>query len=321
MARDKIVILGGSGFVGAHLANKLAAQGRSCRILTRDRRRTRHLWPLPNVAVVEVDVYDEIRVSDQLKDCSAVINLVGILNEKGDSGAGFRRAHIDLTTVAITASRRAGVKRYLHMSSLNADPFGASYYLRTKGESEAAVMASEAGQFHVTVFRPSVIFGPGDGFFERFAHLLRLSPLVFPLACAATKFQPVYVGDVADAMIQTLRDRNAYGRKYDLGGPQVKTLKEWVEDAADFAGLHRFVVPLGPGLSKLQANVLEYFPGKPFSRDNLRSTAEDSIVRGENGLDTLGIVPTRVGAVARAYLGRSSERARYDAMRTAARRR
>lgn len=315
-----IGIFGGTGFVGSFLANELVERGYSLKLFTRSRERARELWPLPNTRVVEFNIYDENAVAGHLAGCDAVINLAGILNEKGDNGAGFRRVHTELTRLIIKACGEANVKRYLHMSALNADPFGPSYYLRTKGEGENAAMAAHDDGLPSTVFRPSVIFGPRDDFFNRFATLLKLSPFVFPLACASARFQPVYVGDVAEAFIRCLTDRATFGQRYDLGGPEEKTLLEIVRYVAKLTHTRRLIIPLGSALSKLQANVLEYVPGKPFSRDNLRSTTEDSVCRGDNGLVTLGIEPTSIGEIVPTYLGGRYERMRYYNLRTAARR-
>jgi NADH dehydrogenase len=278
------------------------------------------LWLLPNTEIIEVDVYDGSSITRQLSGCDAVINLAGILNEKGDDGSGFRRVHTELTRVIVKACFDAGVKRYLHMSALNADPFGPSYYLRTKGEAENAAMAAHDEGLPATVFRPSVIFGPNDDFFNRFARLLRISPLLFPLACARAKFQPVFIGDVSEAIVRALTDRSTFGGRYDLGGPEVKTLLEIVQYVADLSNKRTIIVPLGPVLSKLQANVLEYVPGKPLSRDNLRSTSEDSVCRGESGLVQLGIEPASIGEIVPTYLGGKFERMRYYDLRSAARR-
>jgi len=317
---ETIGIFGGTGFVGSHLANELVENGFRLRIFTRSRDRARHLWPLPNTEVTEFDVHDEAAIAQHLAGCDAAINLAGILNEKGDNGNGFRRVHTELTRSVIKACNDVGVKRYLHMSALNADPFGPSYFLRTKGEAENAAMAAHDEGLPTTVFRPSVIFGLHDDFFNRFAMLLKMSPLVFPLACASARFQPVYVGNVADAFVRSLTDRASFGARYDIGGPEEKSLAEIVEYVAEITDTRRVIIPLGSTLSKLQANILEYVPGKPFSRDNLRSTTEDSVCRNENGLVQLGIEPTSVAEVVPGYLGGRHERMRYYEMRQNARR-
>ncbi|MDA0821136.1 MAG: complex I NDUFA9 subunit family protein [Proteobacteria bacterium] len=320
MRIESVGIFGASGFVGTRLANQLAAQGVALRVFTRSRNTARHLWQLPNCEVIETDIFDAAGLSKYVAGCDAVINLVGILNEKGDDGTGFRRVHTELTRTIIKVCFNTGVQRYIHMSALGADAFAPSYYLRTKGEAENAVMAAHDEGLQTTVFRPSVVFGPGDSFYNRFANLLKISPVIFPLACAKSKFQPVYVGDVCRAIIASLGDQSTFGNRYDLGGPEQKTLREIIDYVAELTGRHRMVIPLGAFLSKVQANVFEYFLGKPFSRDNLRSASEDSVCQGENGLVTLGIHPTSVNEIVPTYLGGKFERRRFYNFRTTARR-
>jgi uncharacterized protein YbjT (DUF2867 family) len=319
MRIETIGIFGGTGFVGTRLANELTELGPRIRIFTRSRHRARHLWPLPNTEIIEIDFNHDGSIADQISECDAVINLVGILNEKSDDGTEFRRVHTELTRAIIKACSEASAKRYLHMSSLNADPFAASYYLRTKGEAENAAMAADDARVPTTVFRPSVIFGPNDRFFNRFAQLLRVSP-VLPLACASAKFQPVFVGDVTKAIIGSLTNRSTFGVRYDLGGPEVNTLLELVRYVEKLINSKTIVIPLGSIMSKIQANIFEYVPGKPFSRDNLRSASEDSVCRTENGLTQLNIESTAVGEVVPTYLGGKFERMRYYGFRSGARR-
>ncbi len=319
MLIEKIGIFGGTGFVGTCIANEIAELGPRVRIFTRSRDRARHLWPLPNTEVIEIDPNNESDIAEQISKCDAIINLAGIVNEKRDNGAEFRQVHTELTRMIIKACLDASVKRYVHMSALNAEPFAASYYLRTKGEAENAAMAAHDAGLPTTVFRPSVIFGPNDSFFNRFAKLLRISPAL-PLACARTKFQPVFVGDVATAIIGALTDRTTFGVRYDLGGPEVETLLNLVRYVAKLVHSKSAIIPLGRTMSTLQANVFEYFPGKPFSRDNLRSASEDSVCRHDNGLVQLGIKPTAIGEVVPAYLGDKFERMRYYDFRSHARR-
>jgi uncharacterized protein YbjT (DUF2867 family) len=309
----KIAIVGGSGFVGSVIANRLSAQGAEVTILTRSRETAKHLWPLPNANVIETDVFDPKQLRAVLSETHAVINLVGILNERKDDGVGFRRAHVDLTQEILNACKQNNVRRYLHMSALNADPLATSYYLRTKGEAEKCVLTAGDNGLDTTIFRPSLIFGRNDGLFNRFHQLLKISP-VLPLACARTRFQPVYVGDVADAFIAALEHKTTTGRKYDLGGPEVLSLKEIVEYTNELCDLNRIIIALGPKLSKLQARVCEYIPGKPFSLDNLRSASEDSVIMHDNGLHELGISPTSFRSVVPNYL-LGDMRARYNGLR------
>mgnify|MGYP001822946835 FL=1 len=318
MNGKKIAIVGGSGFVGSVIAERLSNRGDSVTIITRSRERSRHLWPLPNARVVETNVFDPKQLGDVFKDADTVINLVGILNEKKDNGEGFHRAHVELTEELLNACMRNNVDRYLHMSALNADSFAPSYYLRSKGEAENKVLAAGDRNINITIFRPSVIFGRGDGLFNRFHQLLKLSP-VLPLACASTRFQPVYVGDVASAFINSIDNKATFGRKFDLGGPDILTLKEIVDYVNDIAGLNRIIIPLGNALSKMQAQVFEFVPGKPFSKDNLRSASEDSVIVNENGLVLLGITPTPYRSVVPKYII-GDARNHYNELRSDAKR-
>jgi len=279
MQRLNIAIVGGTGFVGRALIARLAAQGHLLRVLTRHRERNRDLLVYPGLTLVAGDPLRPDFLAAQFAGRDAVINLVGILNERGHSGKGFRRAHVDLTRTVVEACLAVGVPRLLHMSALNADPQGPSHYLRTKGEAEDLVHAA-GDALAVTSFRPSVIFGPGDSFLNRFAGLLRHIPLLFPLACPHARFQPVYVEDVATAFVLALGDHTTHGQRYDLCGPRVYTLIELVRYVAQCCGLRRTVVPLPGWASRLQALLLEWVPGKPLSRDNLDSMRADSVCGG-----------------------------------------
>jgi NADH dehydrogenase len=319
MHRETICLLGGTGFVGKHLVHRLTQQGHGVRVLTRRRERHRDLIVNPAVTLVEADVHDPEQLRAQLQGVDAVINLVGILNESGKKGTGFRRAHVELPEKVVAAALATGVRRLLHMSALNADAREQhSLYLKTKGEGEELVHAASAQGLVVTSFRPSVIFGAGDSFFNRFATLLKLSRPVMPLACPDSRFAPVWVNDVAEAMCRALHDA-AGGERLDLCGPGVYTLKQVVSYTRDQLGLHCAIIGLGDGLSRLQARVLGSLPGKPFSMDNYYSLQKDSTCT-HNALPTLGITPSPVDAVVPGYLARRSARGRYDAFRQQSRR-
>ncbi len=306
-----VAVLGGSGFIGSMLAEHLTRAGHALVILTRSRERARGVWALPAARCVECDPYDTTALSAAFAGCDAVVNLIGILNEKGDRGDGFHRAHVELTRGALEACAEAGITRYLHMSALNAAPVAVSHYLRTKGEAEMLVRASP---LEWTIFRPSLVFGPGDRLFNRFEALTRYAP-VLPLACAHTRFQPVYVGNVAEAFVRALEARRSIGQSYDLGGPAVMTLAELVDKLLRTLGRRRLVLPLGLAASRLQAEIFEHVPGKPFSRDNFRVTSEDSVVTDANGLERLGIAPVAVDGMIARCLGGGGERRRYDRLR------
>jgi NADH dehydrogenase len=318
MPKQTLCVLGGTGFVGRHLVRRLHDDGHTVRVLTRRRERHRELLVLPRVTVDEVDSGDGDALAAAFAGCSAVVNLVGILNEGGRDGSGFAAAHVALPERVVAACRAAGVGRLLHMSALNADPDGPSHYLRSKGRGEALVHAAHGPELAVTSFRPSVIFGPGDGLFCRFAGLLELAP-VFPLACAWARFAPVWVEDVAHCFVRALADPATFGQRYDLCGPEIWTLHQLVEYSARQVGLNRWIVPLGKRLSLLQGGVMEWLPTTPFSRDNVRSTEVDSVCSGPFPA-CFDRVPATIEQVVPGYLGRRQKCPRYSTLRRHARR-
>ena len=296
---SRVCILGGTGFVGRQLAARLVRRGHEVKVLTRHRFRHTDMLVLPTLTLVQADLYDAGVLRGEFEGMDAVVNLVGILNERGHKGAGFRTAHVELAECVLEACREARVRRLLHMSALGADKQGPSHYLRTKGEAASKVLAAKG--LDATVFEPSVIFGPGDSFLNRFAGLLRKMPLVFPLAFPEARFAPVYVGDVAEAFTRCLEERLGVDERYVLCGPKVYTLKELVAYTARLSGRRRFILGLPRPIAWLQAALMEWLPGKPFSLDNYRSLTKDS-VSDENGLAMLGIAATPLEAVAPLYL-------------------
>lgn len=287
----QLCVLGGTGFVGGHLVTRLANSGYAVNVLTRHRERHKALSVLPDLALTEADVHDPETLRAQFHGADAVINLIGILN---GSEAQFQAVHVALANKVIQACRQAEVRRLLHMSSLNADAEqGLSLYLRSKGAGEDAVHRAEG--LRVTSFRPSVIFGPGDHFFSRFATLLRLSPIL-PLACPDARFAPVYVLDVVHAFELALSREATFGARLELCGPHSYTLRELVEFTARTLGRKCWIVRLPDGLARLQARVFEHLPGQPFTLDNYRSLQVDSVCRSD-GLATLGISPHSVEAI------------------------
>lgn len=295
-------MLGGTGFVGRAIAARLSSAGYEIRVLTRASARHRDLLVLPGATLVDGDVHDPAFLQRQLKGADVVINLVGILNERGHSGAGFERAHAELPAKVTTVCRHVGVPRLLHMSALGAAAQAPSYYLRSKARGEDAAHAA-APEVRVTSFRPSVIFGRDDSFTNRFAALLRLVPGVFPLACADAKMQPVYIDDVARAFVDAIDAHRCYGQRYDLCGPTVYRLRELVGYLAALQHRSVRVFGLGAGLSRLQATLLEFAPGKPFSLDNYRSLSVDNVCTGNNALRAVfGIDPTPLEHVVPSYL-------------------
>ena len=316
MKTQNICILGGAGFVGHALANRLSQQGKNLIIPTRNRQAHRHnLIMLPGVRLVQANVFDPKQLQKLFAGCDVVINLIGILNEKVHGGSGFKKVHVDLLRIVLDVARSSGIKRFIQMSALNANSSrGPSYYLRSRGEAEELLHG--AWDMQSTIFRPSVIFGPGDSFFNRFASLLRFLP-VLPLACPSARLAPVYVGDVAKAIGKVLDRPDSFGRTYNLCGPRSDTLLSWVRYTAHRAGLHRSIMPLSPKLSKTQALVCEYLPGKPFSIDNYYSLSIDSVCSEPGGdLPELGIEPTPAEEIVPDYLGKESSRQElYDRLR------
>lgn len=308
MSDTATLVLGGSGFVGRHLVARMAAAGRRVIVPTRQRERAKHLILLPTVDVVQADVHDEAVLAQLVRRAGVVVNLIGILHEprRGE----FDRVHVAFARKLVAACDAAGVARLLHMSALNADPNGSSRYLRTKGEAEAVVASSGLGW---TIFRPSVIFGREDSFLNLFATLEKLAPLI-PLACSGARFQPVFVGDVARAFDAATDDDAAHGKRYSLCGPKAYTLRELVAYVGELTGYKRPILPLGRGLSQLQARVLEWLPGPLMSRDNLASMERDSVCDASM-LTNFGFTPTALEAVAPGYLATGAIKSRYDEFR------
>lgn len=313
----RIAVLGGTGFVGHCLVNCLTDERHRVKVLSRNREAHREMLVHPSVEVITANVHDLNVLERHFDDVDVVINLVGILNENGHNGDGFRRVHVELTKTAATAARAAGVRRFLQMSALGAAIDAPSHYQRTKAEAENWLL--EQQDLDVTVFRPSVMFGAGDGLVSRFANLLGKVPLVFPLACAEAKFAPAYVKDVASAFTRALDDPRTFGRRYELCGPDVHTLREIVEYINRLQHHGRRIVPLPDFLARVQAAVFGLLPGKPFSLDNYRSMQRDNVCAGNNGLLEFGITPTGMEAVVPSYLTPQRTRRIYDRLRRRAR--
>lgn len=278
----KICILGGTGFVGRSLINALSKENYTFTVITRDFDKNKDLAIYPNLKLIQEDVYNEKRMLEVSKSHDVLINLIGILNEKGFRGKGFYLAHSKIARIILNVCKQNRIKRILHMSALNADPGGSSHYLRTKGEAESFLHTYGERFADVTSFRPSVIFGTEDSFINRFSDLLKFIPFVFPLACAQTRFAPVYVGDLVNFMKDSIDDVSSFNKKIDICGPKIYTLEEIVKIVIDVKGYSTRVIPLNNALSKFQAVMMEFLPGKPFSIDNFNSCLVDSI--SESGL-------------------------------------
>lgn len=314
---DNVLVVGGSGFVGRHLVAALAARGARVTVPTRRRERAKHLILLPTVDVVEADVRDPKVLAGLAAGRDAVVNLAGVLHSRrarrGEQGPNhygpqFAQAHVELAQAVVNACRAAGAghdrPRLLHMSALGADPKAPSEYLRSKGIGEQAVLAAD--DLAVTVFRPSVIFGPEDRFLNLFARLAMLSP-VLALGSPAARFQPVHVGDVVKAMLAALESRAAPGKRYDLCGPREYTLRELMQFVCAATGRKRLVIGLPDGLSYLQAWLMELLPVKLLTRDNYYSMQVPSVC---GCAFPFGIEPVALEASAPAWLAPSGLRER-----------
>lgn len=311
----KVLLLGGTGFVGRHVCEKLARQGWRITVPTRRASQAQHLQHLPRLDVVPADVHDEATLRQLVRGHDAVINLVAILH---GTAAAFERTHVELPAKLARACLANGVKRLLHVSALGAEPAAAetapSLYLRSKSRGEAVLQTAAHDGLQLTVLRPSVIFGADDQFLNLFARLQRVFP-VMPLAGAQARFQPVWVEDVAQAIVHCLQDSATIGQTYEACGPDVCTLQQLVQMAARHGlGRTRLVIPLPMALGRLQAGLMELLPGAPLmSRDNLDSMRIDNVASGRlPGLVALGITPSALGAIVPGYLGQND---RYVTLR------
>jgi len=307
-AKARVLVAGGTGFVGSHVVARLSADGHDVVVLTRRRERARHLLLLPTVSVVEADPHDPATYARCTDQVSAMINLVGILHERGRQT--FERVHVEFPRMLAAACRRAGIERIVHMSALCAAPDAASAYLRSKAAGEAVIAQSGLA---ATIFRPSVIFGREDTFLNLFARLARWFPVI-PLAGANARFQPVFVGDVAVCFSRALVDDETIGRRYSLCGPRSYTLEALVRYVAETSGHPRPIVPLSAALATLQARMMEWMPGPLLTRDNLASMRHDSVCEGPFPRE-FGIVPTALEAIAPGYLAPVALHSRFDLFR------
>jgi uncharacterized protein YbjT (DUF2867 family) len=296
----QILVLGGSGFVGRSVCERLAASYSSTRLVVPTRRllHAQHLRSLPTVDLVQADVNVDADMLRVVAGCDAVVNLVAILH---GSQADFEHVHVALPKRLVKACAAHGVRRLVHISALGVGPQAPSHYLRSKTAGEAAL---QTPVLDTTVLRPSVIFGAQDKFMNVFAQLQAVAP-VLPLAGSSARFQPVWVEDVASAVQSALSDDLSIGKTYECTGPAVYTLSELVRLAGRWSGHERPQIPLPMFAGKLQARLMEMLPGQPLmSRDNVDSMRVPNVASGSlPGLRELGIVATALEAVAPAYLG------------------
>jgi NADH dehydrogenase len=300
--RNVATVFGGSGFIGRYVVSRLAHKGFVVRVAVRDPEAALFLktaGAVGQVVPLFASVENEGTVHRAVEGAGLVVNLVGILAE---SHAGdFQRIHAEGAGRVARLAAAAGVERLVHVSAIGADPASPSQYGSSKAAGEQAVRSAFRG---ATILRPSIVFGPEDSFFNRFAALARLS-MVMPVIAGATKLQPVYVGDVADATMAALARVDSAGAVYELGGPRVWAFRELLAYILKETGRHRIMLNVPMGLARLQARLLELVPGKPLTRDQLLMLSRDNVVAaGMPGLPELGLVPTPVELVVPGYLRR-----------------
>ncbi len=306
----RIVLIGASGFFGEYLLRALTDEKHQCVVLTRNVARRKNLGLMSGVELKQADVYDAGTLAQYFANADAVVSMAGVLNESGSAGKGFYKVHVELVKNIIEACQNSGVSRLLHVSALNAGK-GESYYLKTKGQAEQLLRSAE--NINVTVFQPSVIFGKGDDFFNRFAAMLQLAP-VMPLACPNARLQPVFAGDVAEVMKASLDDPMTWGKTYQLVGPKSYSLKELVQFTADALGKKRRIIGLPSPVSAVMAKVMGMVPGKPFSWDNYQSLQTDN-TSDESGFSYFGIEPRSIETEVPYYLTGSPHQRRLGSFR------
>lgn len=312
--RNSIAVVGGAGFIGRHIVHQLSAAGYPTRILTRRRIHAQPLILLPGVSVVECDFRDDAALRRAFAGCDAVIHLPSILHERDH--VTFDAVHVEFPRRVALACRQLGIKRLLHTSALRAAMDAPSAYLRSKAKGELAVREAAGDAVQVTIFRPSVVFGPDDSFLNLFASLVRLMPVIF-LAKPDARFQPIYVEDVARAYVSSLILPSTQGQTYELGGPEIYTLRQLVEKVANTLGRKPVIIGLGDRLSWLQAWAMEWLPVKLMTRDNLLSMQVDNTCQGPFPQE-FGFAPTPLDAVMPGYIGGRSGRDSYLRFRSVA---
>lgn len=301
----RVLVIGGTGFIGRHLVASLVRAGHTIHVPTRRYQNGRGLLVFPPLTLTQANIHDDAVLRRLLHEADAVVNLVGVLHSKPGNpyGPEFEKAHVELPRRIAMACRETGVRRLLHVSALGADLHGPSAYQRSKAAGEAAIRNEFASypEGACTIFRPSVVFGPDDNFMNLFARLARWLPLI-PLAGAGARLQPVYVRDVAMAMANALSNHHTYGKTYPIAGVSQYTLEELVRLAARWSGHSRPVLPVPQFAGYMQALFCEFLPGKPLiSRDNLESLKVDNIT-DDTWAPELGVVPTPLESVAPGYL-------------------
>ncbi len=303
MEQQRVTVFGGSGFIGRYVVERLADQGAVVTVAVRDPEKAKFLRPLGQVGQITpiaVNVRDAAAVAGAVDGADAVVNLVGILFKRGRQN--FAAVHVDAPAMIARACAEAGVKRLVHVSAIGARTTAWSEYHRSKGAGEEALREHFPG---ATILRPSIVFGPEDGFFNLFGALARVLPALPLYGGGKTRFQPVYVGDVAAAIVNALGNPDAVGKTYELGGPSVYTFAELMEIVLAETRRHRLLVPIPFAVGQVQAAFLGLLPKPPLTRDQLISLKTDSVVsEGALTLADLGVQATALEAIVPTYLQR-----------------
>jgi NADH dehydrogenase len=307
-------IFGGTGFIGRHALKKLAGSQMVIRVATRTLANAAYLRTggvVGQVVPMLVDPYDDRMLAAAIDGADIVINMVGILAERGKST--FQRAQAELPARIGAAAARAGAQRVLHISAIGADPNATSRYAATKGEGERALRAAFAG---ATILRPSIVFGPEDDFFNRFAGMARISPVLPLIGGGRTRFQPVWVGDVAQAVANAIDDETTRGRTYELGGPAVHSFEELMRLLLKEIRLERTLLPIPFGIAELLAKATGWLPGAPLTADQVELLKRDNVVSpGAATLRDLGIEPASMELILPTYLDRYRKGGRFADIR------
>ena len=305
--KDKrIVIFGGTGFIGREVAARLIRAGAYVTVLARRPYRNKEMLVQPRLRLVQGDVRDPMAVGQALSGQDAAINLVGILD---GTPRQMQALHVDWPRRLVDSGRE--LKRLVHVGAVNADTGSDSRYLATKGQGEEIIRGAGVPW---TILSPSVVYGNGDTFFNRFALLLRLAPGVMPVIRPEARFSPVFVGDVAEAIIASLTRDDLSGKRLALGGPEEWTMRQVVEYTRSQIGVRRLLVNVPRAVAKMQARVMGLLPGRPFSLDQYHTLQVDAVA-GPEDLRMIGIEPTAVDTIVPAYLGKSRKQVLYDRFR------
>lgn len=306
-----VTVFGGSGFLGRNAVRGLAKAGYRIRVAVRYPNQAEYLPPMGSVGQIQLmkcNVLDQDAVARACQGADAVVNLVGILAPAG--GQGFDDIHVAAVGNIAMAAKAAGARTLVHVSSLGADPEAESHYAKTKGEGEKLLREEFAD---ATILRPSLLAGPDDDFFNKFAALARMLPMLPLIGGGHTKFQPVFVGDVADAIVKCVSDTATKGKTYELGGPGTYSFKALMQLVLQETGRSRLLLPVPFWLASIKAMFLQFLPGKLLTPDQVTSLKADNLV-SPNALTfkDLGIAPDSIEAILPSYLWRFRPRGEYD---------